>query len=510
VFPASSELGIMRIPIVQLQQFIQAIRDAGYRGTGSALAELVDNAYEAEAGNVDIAVRVDPEGSNSQAIVVSDDGSGMSPAILELALQFGGSSRFGQRTGTGRFGMGLPNSSVSQARRLEVFTWKRPSIVWWSYLDVDEILDGSLREIPAPVRRRLPEEYGIQQAKSGTVVIWKKCDRLNFKRESALIRRLKRDLGRTFRRMMLEGKKLRINGEELQPVDPLFLRDGDNLVGAIPYGEELEYQIRDASGFRCKEGMIIARFVELPISKWISLSNAEKQEFGISKNAGISILRAGREIDYGWFFMGGKRKENYDDWWRCEVEFPPQLDELFGVTHTKQGIAPSNYLLRLLTPDFEAIAHKLNARVRSTFLKIKSEKLLSSERRAGECDNLFAPPTKLKIAGKLEKNQPVGERNAGLRFKLISEALGNSEFYIPKVKGVELQLILNEKHPFCERLYHPIQHQQRCDPRMMTKALELILFAAARAEIGMESVRTRSTIQAFRRAWSDLMAAYLS
>ncbi len=28
-----------------------------------------------------------------------------------------------------------------------------------------------------------------------------------------------------------------------------------------------------------------------------------------------------RESDYGWFFMGPKRKENYDDWWRCEVAF---------------------------------------------------------------------------------------------------------------------------------------------------------------------------------------------
>ena len=35
--------------LVFLMQFIQATRDAGYRGTGSAIAELVDNAYEAGA-----------------------------------------------------------------------------------------------------------------------------------------------------------------------------------------------------------------------------------------------------------------------------------------------------------------------------------------------------------------------------------------------------------------------------------------------------------------------------
>jgi hypothetical protein len=45
-----------------------------------------------------------------------------------------------------------------------------------------------------------------------------------------------------------------------------------------------------------------------------ALSNEEKSSLGISKRAGVSILRGGREIDYGWHFMGSKRKENYDDW----------------------------------------------------------------------------------------------------------------------------------------------------------------------------------------------------
>ena len=65
------------------------------------------------------------------------------------------------------------------------------------------------------------------------------------------------------------------------------------------------------------------------------MTNEEKRFFGITQNAGMSILRAGREIDFGWFFMGGKRKENYDNWWRAELSFDPALDELFGVTSYK-------------------------------------------------------------------------------------------------------------------------------------------------------------------------------
>jgi len=504
------EQDAMRTPIVQLQQFIRAIRDAGYRGTSYALAELVDNAFEARAESVDITLRQDPENSSAQVILVSDNGTGMSPAILKMALQFGGSSRFGQRNATGRFGMGLPNSSVSQARRLEVFTWTRPRAVWWSYLDVDEIHEGKLREIPEPVRRSVPDEYGLRQADSGTVIIWRKCDRLSLKRESALLRRLRRELGRIFRHMLWNGRSMRINGQTVLPVDPLLLRPGDNIQGALMYGEALEYQIKDDIGAGSAAGKITAHFVEFPVNKWISLSNAQKHESGISKNAGVSVLRAGREIDYGWFFMGSKRRENYDDWWRCEIDFPPQLDELFGVTHTKQGITPSEYITQLLAPDFEAIAHKLNARARSSFVKVRGKKSLCSERRASECDRLFTPPNGLEKAPRLRSkgiNTPVDR--SGLRYKLSTEAFTGPEFYLSKVNASELSVVLNTKHPFYERFYHQLGNGQYFAPAAIAETVELLLFAAARAEVGVENPSAQNTLAEFRRSWSDLVAAYL-
>ena len=88
--------------------------------------------------------------------------------------------------------------------------------------------------------------------------------------------------------------------------------------------------------------------------------NNKKKKFNITKRAGISILRNKREIDYGWYFFGNKRKENYDDWWRCELNFEPDLDEEFGVTHNKQGINPSKYIKDILSPDLERIALDLS------------------------------------------------------------------------------------------------------------------------------------------------------
>ena len=139
--------------IVSLEHFIEASRDAGYTNIATALAELVDNAFEAEANSVRIDVEISDEAEIS--VSIQDDGHGMTPTILELALQFGGTTRFNSRAGAGRYGMGLPNSSLSQARRVDVVTWRSPRAAWKSYLDVDEIAAGDLKSIPKP-RRTTP------------------------------------------------------------------------------------------------------------------------------------------------------------------------------------------------------------------------------------------------------------------------------------------------------------------------------------------------------------------
>src|SRR5262245_185171 len=115
-----------KYPVVANQTFIEATRDTGYRSTASAVAELVDNALQAKAKRIDIRVE---EGDTGLTVSVLDNGTGMDTGTLRKALQFGGSERFNDRSGPGRFGMGLPNSSVSQARRVDVFTWQQPSFV---------------------------------------------------------------------------------------------------------------------------------------------------------------------------------------------------------------------------------------------------------------------------------------------------------------------------------------------------------------------------------------------
>src|SRR3954470_1722956 len=98
-----SPLAQETVPIVAAEHFVLATRDTGYRSVAAAVAELIDNSLQANAHRVDVIVReVEEEHGRSVILGVLDDGNGMSPKMLECALQFGGTNRFGDRSGLGR------------------------------------------------------------------------------------------------------------------------------------------------------------------------------------------------------------------------------------------------------------------------------------------------------------------------------------------------------------------------------------------------------------------------
>src|SRR5439155_16012182 len=319
-------------PIVSQPEFVIATRDTGYRSLAAAVAELIDNSIQARAKDIRILVRGASEhpGGETPVIAVWDNGLGMDSVSLATSVQFGGTERFNDRTGLGRFGMGLPNSSVSIARRVDVFSWQYRGEVWHTYLDIDEVTGKHRMTVPAPIRKSLPEWLTVPDSRSGTLVVWSRCDRLELKRPSAICNRLRQPVGRIYRQHIWAGVRIRLNGQVLQAFDPMFCRPDIEEGGASPYGEPLVYEL--VSPRNRVTARVKVRFTELPIVAWHSMSNEEKVVAGITGGAGVSFMRAGREIDCGWYLMGGKRKENYDDWWRCEVSFSPELDEYFGVT----------------------------------------------------------------------------------------------------------------------------------------------------------------------------------
>jgi hypothetical protein len=251
--------------IIVPDKFIQATRDSGYKGTASAVSELIDNSIQAGATRVAISITAttsDHDEEKAIEVSVLDNGCGMDPFTLRQALRFGGSTRFGERNGLGRYGMGLPNASLSQARRVTVYTWQSPrgqrsnarltrdalpERVYMSYLDVDEIVRCEMDQVPrAEVVKHAPAGCA---GSSGTLVMWTRCDRLDNRRVSTIVRRLESELGRRFRHFLWKGLRITINGDALTPFDPLYLRADAEVSGARLFGEELRYEVR-AEQFR--------------------------------------------------------------------------------------------------------------------------------------------------------------------------------------------------------------------------------------------------------------------
>ena len=501
--------------IVALDRFIQATRDSGYKGTVSSISELVDNSLQAGASWVRI--RLDIEDSETEHPIVlriSDNGRGMDAATLRQALRFGGSSRFNDRSGLGRYGMGLPNSSFSQAQRVTVQTWTEPDQVLSSYLDLDEIASGELTVVPEPVGSELPES--AERADSGTVVTWSRCDRLDNRRISTLTRKLLSALGRKFRHHLWRGVELSVNGEAVRPFDPLYLSDDSVVTGAAPFGEELVYEVAADPADPSRTGFVRVRFSELPVAEWSRLSNQEKRARGVAKGAGVSIVRAGREVDYGWFFLAGKRRENYDDWWRCEIAFEPVLDEAFGITHTKQQIRPLPHLVEALSGDMEAAARALNSRARRAHQEAKlSERFSASEQRASQVDGLLKPlppvtrPADARVLEGIGVASDAGS-TSGAAYRIVPKSLSSTAFFTPARDAGRTVLVLNPHHPFYKQVYRPLLESEGKSEATVRGQLELLLLAAARSEAALEDEGHARAAQVLRESWSDTLSTFLN
>lgn len=507
-------------PLVAVEAFVTATRDTGYKSTASAIAELIDNAFEADATTVEVAlVEVyTARGVTEISVRVTDDGTGMSADALRTALQFGGSTRFGSRIGTGRYGMGLPNGALSQARRVDVFTWMSGAEIWTSYLDADEIAAGCMRIVPQP-RRASHHECAVRTP-TGTTVVLTKCDRLDSKRVKSLAARITPEFGRIFRTFLYSGRHIRINDVDVRPIDPLFLHSGDNLTGAHRYGPPLEYEIRVPEHIESSQptSKVTVRFAELPVERWHQLSNEQKNAARIAKHAGVSVVRAEREIDYGWYFMGSKRKENYDDWWRCEISFTPELDDVFGVTHSKQKINPTETITTILTPDIERVARELNARVRKQYATIRTEGMHSTILRRWESrDHLLEPPRRQRASsgngnGRTQVSllRRRGEGVIGLRFAVSHDASDDEYLYTAELRDGKLSVSLNENHPFFVKTYVPLASNKSAEQRASLQHALLLILASARADCMLSRSREREIMKRFHKFWSDTVAAFLS
>ena len=344
---------------------ITAMRDSGYKNTAYALAELIDNAQQAGASVIELLcleeryfVR-ERERSRVSKIAVLDNGEGMDYSTLRIALQFGNGRYLNDRSGIGRFGMGLPNASISQAGRVEVWTWQNgPGNALFSYLDVAEIESGKMQFVSEPIHKPVPERWrnlSDDIAKKGTLVVWSKLDthRLTWKTAKATLTHAERLVGRIYRRFIADGSvriRLFARGESGKTIldknaefdDPLYLTPSPTVPPPFDKEPMFELAFNDSQSIEINGSAheVLVRYSVATMKTVYAAGSARdrgRTKYGqhAGKTVGVSLMRAGRELllDQGWC-IGYDTRER---WWGAEVEFPPELDEVFGVTNNKQG-----------------------------------------------------------------------------------------------------------------------------------------------------------------------------
>jgi len=518
--------------IVKEENFIKATRDSGYKSTGSAISELADNGFQAGANSFIVnfdsrpqsySGRGKPKSPKVKGVVCVDDGAGMAPDVLRNALRFGGTTRFNDRDGLGRFGMGLPNSSVSQCQRLEVFSWQSPGKVYFCYIDVEEIAKGKMLVVPEPVKTSLPEKYrDLATSKTGTMVIWKKCDRLDYDgREETLTRELPKSLGQSYRYYLISGKEIKVNGRDVKPFDPLFLMPEAEFSGATEHGAPVTFDIR-VPGDSDKTSHMTVKFSLLP-DEWqakFGKSKKKSQERGIDRCRGFSIVRAGREIDFGYFRL--RSRHWTDSWWGCEISFEPELDELFGVSHTKQQVKLSERIRTTLekdiSPNIATLAdiivsrgkkrHAANTKTAENIAKDQDKFLRTSPDIRDKEPEVIDKEIREYAEEKASDEKSVEDWVADLRerpFLMDFEDLPGAPFYRVRTFGQATVVTLNRAHLFFEKLYAPL-----CDAESASKiVLELLLFALAKSET-LASHEGRVWYETQRAEWGRILSVYLN
>lgn len=353
--------------LINTSQIYESLRYNDY-SVENGLGEIVDNSVEAGASEIKVYFKKKrkrvgkAEVDEIDQIVVVDNGSGMSPDVLAKCLVLGCSVRPHKngKLGIGKYGVGMTLGSISLARRVEVYSRNDISKEFYhTYIDLDEIKDETLVQVPLPSAKAIPKEYeDFYQGRTGTIVILSKCDRMdgsgrknNSSEMSGLISNY---LGRTYRKFIEAGLKIYFDDKPVYLHDPLFCsgptqfdtKEKQDPKAEIYSTSVIDLPIPGGNG----ETAQVTICISLLPKKWrLNIGDggsAEARKRKIDQNEGVSILRANREVLYDKvpYLIGLKKgqfsyQEN-DRWWGCEISFPPELDDYFQVRYIKRGAEP--------------------------------------------------------------------------------------------------------------------------------------------------------------------------
>jgi hypothetical protein len=248
---------------------------------------------------------------------------------------------------------------------------------------------------------------------------------------------------------------------------------------------------------------------------------ARKHRF-IDATAGFSIVRHGREIDL--IKSPYHAKHWTDSWYRVEIRFEPELDEVFGVTHTKQHarIHSGSSLYEQLKPGITANIATMKDMIVARGRRAHSNKTAQAEEMAKRFESRLKPleeiqgkPDELAISEVRSFVEQQANANAlsadaveSLERRLANfefEALPGAPFYRTRVVGSSIVVSLNTEHAFYEKVYRRI----KAESPIAKTGIDLMLMSIARSEI-QGSGECRSWYNEQRQEWSQHLRILLS
>jgi hypothetical protein len=541
--------------VVFADAFLRGMRDIGYKNPAWALAELIDNAFQAAATVVSIRfgfesgnkTRVKPD-----MIAICDNGNGIIPEMISYAVRWGGTDREGDRKGFGRYGYGLPSSVVSIAKRYTVYS-KALGGSWHAVtVDIDALAKASgdldkteelLSPRPANLPRWLLEEENVAdlpKLESGTVIMLEDLDRLRnlggWIKAETLKTKLLQHFGVIYRCWIPE-RRIFIHGTEVQAVDPLFLMEHARFYDETPvHAHRVEGRTIEVETSRGTKGTITIRASVLPPNfqltdpsqyrlKGAKLNN--RHEIMKDYN-GLLVCRERRQIDC--ISPRWTKFQTYDYNVKVEIDFDPELDEYFGITTAKQQIVIDDDLweklqhsgkgggalaglIKDLRTEFEKLQKALDAKHQNEAAKEQprpsvqameqTEKFkdpvleLTPEQKEDAQRNLEHEAKERATVTRKRPAEIVEEllkETSKRRWEIEFASIPEGPFYRPVRLGEQKRLFINTDHPFYTKVYN-------INPDAKA-ALEVLLFVLAEREL--ESRGEGETFyRAERQKWSE-------
>jgi hypothetical protein len=501
----------------------EGLRDTGYE-FNTAVADIVDNSIAAGANLIDVSIAMDPKGNVIVGIV--DDGRGMDRNGLINALRYGSKKR-DDPASLGKFGLGLKTASTAFCRRLSLISRTGPDAeTLKASWDLDVVGDHGWRiEIVPAAKYEINLLDKTASAKSGTLVLWEKVDRLlgEYKSQNGqhakkalnkYVESLRQHLAMVYQRFLdaTDSRErtvtLRILGEDLKPWDPFCIAE----IGEPIATKELTIELENEATAK----FTVRAFV-LPRKEDFTDQQAARAARISNDMQGIFVYRENRLI-HGPDWLDMYRKEPHFSNCRVELSFDHTLDDAFQVDIKKSRILLASDIYDWLRDKFLP-GPRREAEMRYRKGQSTSATGAGALLHSGSNNAIHGKADALKTANLDEYNAKTGEAtisNKGgqtkLKIKLVDpespgqvhvkavpEILNGLLFepaYISSNQGVQI----NTSHPYYHKVYLPNK-----DSGVTIQGLDSLLWALCAAELGCVSDDTKRKFEEMRFEVSRLL-----